>query len=214
MNNQQKIIIGVLVAIVVIGGLWYFQQGNNSETNTNQAANANSVTTTEYSNNNLGIALQLPVGWQTVADHSFKADVVFQNSKCKENGCAVYVTRENNDAGLTVDAWLANTSPRDYVTQEEYDRRRSTGTPSERTQAGTFEQSTGQLGNQSAIIQNYASEGGGYIRYFVPRSGSIYVLTLWSDGYYFNDTTKQNQYDRGQLKGEVDILVSSFTFLQ
>lgn len=206
----------VVIVILVVAGGWYFFSKDKTSTNTNVQVNTNTATGTTYSNTALGFQVTLPPTWATTDTSGFTADVVFQSVKAKDCGCAVYVKREDNDTGLSAEEWLASNAPSNdnYISQAEYDRRRSTGSESEKQQAGTYKQSTSQLGGQSAVVQDYQTEGGGYIRYLVSHASSIYALTLWSDSYYFNDSTKQNQFDGGQLKGGVDVLVSSFTFLQ
>lgn len=211
-NKSMMWIVLVVVVAIVLVGAWYMMTKDKVSTNTNQQVNT--ATETPYSNETLGFQLTLPATW-TIDSTGFDADVVFQSPKAKDCGCAVYIKKEDNASGLTAEAWLnANASSKDeYISQAEYDQRRSSGTPSEQALAGTYKEVSGQLGGQTALMQEYQAEGGGYVRYLVSRDGSVYALTLWSDGYYFTNTTKQAQIDSGQLKGEVDSLVSSFKFI-
>lgn len=81
MNNQKKVIISVLVAIVVIGGIWYAiaqQNGGTYNTNTtnqvvanSNSANTNSITNVNSSTNSSVNTNTVPAGWVSYNNTEF-----------------------------------------------------------------------------------------------------------------------------------------------
>lgn len=206
----------LLVVAVVVAGLavaMMVRDGDTQDANTsNRTLNSNAAPSeTPYSNADLGITLTLADGWAPLAGSTFKGDVVFQSPRAIGCGCIVYVTREANPAGATINDWLADPGVKKdtYISQAEYDRRRASSDPSIRALAGTYTESESQLAGLPAIRQEYQSEGGGYGRYLIPRDSSVYAVTLWSDAYYFTDSTRRTSFDNGRLMNEVDTLLGS-----
>ncbi len=206
-STARLLAIAAVIALVGVG-IWLTLGRPHRQTNANSAA------ASRYSNPSVGFSVVLPQGWATVNDSSFKGDAVFQSADAQRCGCAVYVTKETNPDQLGVEAWLAQSLARKdtYLSQDEYTRRATSSDPATKALAGTYSQEASTLGGASGIKQQYQGEGGGYVRYLVPRGSSVYALTLWSDAFYFTDSAKQSRFDGGQLKRAVEEMVTSFSF--
>lgn len=167
----------------------------------------------EYRNSQLGISFRNPSDWTVGVDQlSFPgSDIVIKNQEAVNRcGCAMFITREENLKEFSIDDWLRSEDRKkmQYVLRENVEELQNTNSPF----AGAYEETEITLNGIPAKYVRYGNEGGGYDRWFIPIADHIFVVTRWSDSYYFSDEARMMSMDGGNLNTVTNAILDTLTF--
>ncbi|OGE72730.1 hypothetical protein A3H40_02610 [Candidatus Daviesbacteria bacterium RIFCSPLOWO2_02_FULL_38_15] len=170
----------------------------------------------KYDNKELAFSVKYPSVFEIITDDfSFsKPNLTFTNNEIKfACGCAIYIMVENNPGQLSINDWLNSDVEKmnKYISQEQFNKMKNSSNETERLFSGSYNEENIYVSGIASLKQNYGTEGGGYERTLIPFLNKIYVITAWSDGYYFNHG--EIRRDNGDLYNTYLKMISSFSIM-
>jgi len=211
-NPMLWITFGIVVLAVAGVGLYITNLTTDNANNANASNSVRELKT--YTDPAAGFSIRYPDNWTAHKDKlPFPgATVAIDNAAISNScGCSIYLTVEDNPNRLSIDEWLNSAAMKKdtYISQREY--LAETGSTNETVKqfAGSYTEQAVTISNIQGLQQIRNSEGGGYKRVLIPNETTLYVITAWSDAFYFSDNDKQT--DDGVLAQIADSIIESFT---